>query len=717
MIKSSSASVRSFQSDLERINESFDRQYRYAGQTSASAMRQGAPRSVTRKPESVISSAMSDTSDIDYQGLGPRRKGRVSFSDVDETETRSRGPSPSPAQKRVSLRPGDMSPAKAQGQFPAQYQTQNSGHQKKSSYNESPMNPSTAARELAGRSVIGRGNSGGIPNGYGPTQNFGMAPPLVRRASNSSVHSVQSNTSFNHSQAPLSQVQQQNLSTSKLGMNQGNGSQESLSTIESHGSVYSDAEEDFKASPPLKKDGTPATSIDSGVGRGVPLTRQNLAAVVQAPVPQNQQVGVVNMPIKSAMKSGSVNNGYTGRHLQHEAAEFSDSDSDNSMRRRRNERAAGRRMQTSLRGGPTQQAQQARPSERMRSQSLSGMPTSTYAPRPVGTYQQQQPVRSGPQRMNSNTSVGSRVSRATAPGPDPVYMRTSLRGPPVQRQSTSSRRTQSVQYLPMMQPALARRESFSSLRNGSNKPVARRGSVSTPPSTAALQHISVMDTAKKNVAIILGRDPNATEAPIITPKERHSLQRKGSTSSFERKKSPPGLQRHNSKTSMQERNFRTSLRPQADAPRQESFVTESPQPRFFSQSMRNLHDRSNSVDYAQSEPATPLRRKGLRRFSFGNRGKSNIPGDIPRVPALPKLRRTSTDSDRPVRTKAPYSPKSALRTGTLRGNPEPLAQMRQNDVKPSRPASTRAKSEISISHKTGKPKKFQKLRKFFGIKD
>ena len=145
-----------------------------------------------RRADSIISSAMSDTSEGGDQTLAARKKAsRVSFSDVDETETRSRNPSPN-KMKSAMKAPG-----------PSQ--------------------------------KIGRG---------GPVTS--LPAPLQRRASNGSIRS-----NSGAMPAPAMASAQVVKHTEIVPKAEDDGD---LSTIASN-SAYGDAEEDFAPSPALARNG------------------------------------------------------------------------------------------------------------------------------------------------------------------------------------------------------------------------------------------------------------------------------------------------------------------------------------------------------------------------------------------------------------------------------------------------------------------------------
>lgn len=215
---SSSASIRSFQSDLERINEDYNKTYTYAGQTSASAMKLQTNGSVRgRRADSVISSAMSDTSEGGDQSFAARKKAsRVSFSDVDEGEVRSRNPSPNP--KKSAMKPPAASPSRMTAKSLAR------------------VAPSTT-----------------------------LAPPGARKTSESSLKPP---TPAEFPSPVISEpLYKQTQRVQENGEEDGD-----LSTIASN-SAYGDADEDFRPSPAL------ARSEGMSNNSSVPLTRQNLAAV------------------------------------------------------------------------------------------------------------------------------------------------------------------------------------------------------------------------------------------------------------------------------------------------------------------------------------------------------------------------------------------------------------------------------------------------------
>lgn len=638
---SSSASIRSFQSDLERINEDYNKTYSYAGQTSASAMRAAAPASARgRRAESVVSSAMSDTSEMAPPDSAQRRKAsRVSFSDVDEGEIRSRNPSPNPEKKRSAMK-----------------------------HAASP---------------------GAKPNG---TQSVGttllMPPPtaLQRRASNSSIRS---NTSIGLGNTPVlaPPIQKQTQQVPGAGkVDDGD-----LSTIASN-SAYSDADEDFKASPALKRQG-----VDVGGSDGPPLllTQQNLAAVSG-----EGDNTTARSPMKSAMKKTPSQSGSARFSQQLETdtqLDVADDESDDSFAaRRRAKKIPSKKSFTTLRRSTT-------PAE---------------APRRTSN------VNGSTGGMQRSNSISSQTSR-TSQGPSRMV---SLRQNPPQphRQSLqgSIRRVSSDN---IASPVMQRRASLQS-SSGLQPPLppksVRRASVAgsvaeSVRSDAVNQHVAVMELAQQRVQKLLHPDAGDSTATVAAFADANERKR----SSFERKR-PTTLSRQNSSSSMVDRSFRTSLRPEPAAGPAPTTVHQhrraASDDRAFATTMRGERapkaaqrssslylDNSSAAAYdTQSMPATPRKAGRRMSFMFGDRKR-----DQEAAPPMPALRRYSSDSDtgRPVGRKD--APTNALSAGTLRSSSGRITSAA------ARPEPTRYESEnMGGSSKAGKPKKFQALRKFFKLK-
>lgn len=636
---SSNASVRSFQSDLERINEDYNKTYAYAGQTSASAMRPAAPASARgRRAESVISSAMSDTSEAPAPDSAARRKlSRVSFSDVDENETRSRNPSPNPEKKRSAMK--------------------------------QPAPPMSSLNDSLGR--------GGVPSQLMPP------PSLARRVSNSSLRSDTSVNKLANTPilaAPLSRTVQPSRTIQEP--TDAKVEDGDLSTIASN-SAYSDADEDYKASPAIKRASvtSPDTRVDSKP-EPLLLTQQNLAAAsgtAQEP-----------LPMKSAMKKTPSQNGSArfSRLETDSQLDVADDESDDSFAaRRRAKKIAGKRSLTTLRGTDSPK---------------SSSPRTVSVARPASNIVSQAQDRPrGVQRSNSVTSHQSRASQ----GPSRMV---SLRASPAQpkRMSMQNGRSASAENVPALQRRTSM-QSLSSMQPPLPPKSTRRSSVAgsvaeSVRSEAVTNHIAVMELAQQRVQRMLHPDAangiNSNSTFADAPERRKT--------SFERKR-PTGLSRQNSSSSMIDRSFRTSLRPEpSEPPKHKRAMSDQ---RAFASTMRGdrarpTTQRSSSMVFSsahdvQSMPATPS--KGRRMsFSFGRKKEANES-----MPPVPAMRRYSSDSDSgSVSRKEGVS---ALSAGTLRDGPGDSA----------RPTANRMRSDVSYSKRTGKPKKFQALRRLFKIKD
>ncbi|BFZ54799.1 hypothetical protein PYCC9005_001836 [Savitreella phatthalungensis] len=746
----SNASIRSFQSDLERINEDYNKTYAYNGQTSASAMRSAASR--PRRPESVISSAASDTSEV-IDANGRRRAGsRVSFSDIDENEVRE------PQGLNVSPNPNKP---------------------KRSALKHSPAQPS-----LAGGKPTDRQANQAAP----PRLGIATVPNLTRRGSNASIGSASGAVA-----PPLAKES----NTPALEDDQG-----SLSTIQSRGSVYSDADEDFRQSPQKrspKKSRTGAAAVDSAAAAApLALTQQNLAAMDTTPA---------NSPLKSAMRKTPSQQGSV-RFSRAEVASNLDADdeSDDSFTRRRKASRNGgtpRSFRSSMRNGGETNGR------------ASSKVSSTPAPAA--------PVL---QRSNSQMSNMSRMSQ------DPVRMR-SLRKDP----STTNMATRAAAPGPQQSGAtIGRRMSLTSLRGEIAKPAGGRrtsiaGSVAGSVHEDAVdQHLAALAIAQRNVQKMLhpetedakSSDPVHNEAnAILARAEQQQLQRR---SSFERKRQ--GLSRRDSTmsvNSMADRTFRTTLRQEPASTKKQSRRSSSQAPSVAaaghrrSESLedqryarpkgagrsisaifgRSAHTHADLSALAASTPGTstppvvpvatsvpdqssvyetPKKMSKLRRVSLSLVGKS--PGgkptnhqnsDLPTstakdasaIPPMPTMtlpmRRLSVDSDvhpdlaessrRQVPAIGENRVGAALTRGTLRNRDSSMTvatlarvggsspTQRQSDPNaPELPAKStrrqslsvpaarpslpdRTQSQISVSKRTGKPKKFQKLRKLLGIRD
>ena len=809
----SNASVRSFQSDLERINEDYNKTYAYTGQTSASAMRSAATRG--RRAESIISSAASDTSEI-VDGVAARRKGsRVSFSDIDENEVMSRGVSPNPA----------TGPARSA---------------MKQSTGSNNLSATAAGQASPARLGIATNNNSATTS---------MPPPaLVRRGSNASLRS---NTSTGLAPPLAREVKVSVPAAQKPAVGD---DQVSLSTIHSHGSVYSDADEDFRQSPAksLLRNGDRAD-----VAQPLALTQQNLAAVDRAAVPPS--------PLKSAMrKTNSQAGSVRFDKADVESNLDADDESDDSFsRRRKANRATNRSMRTSLRSTPQSNGTAFR-----------HQVTSPPA------QQQSRPQQPALVRSNSNTS---RMSTS-----EPTRMRSLRRDPSMTNMATRDS--------PAAAQSVPRRASITSLRNNPPAPpMVRRGSVAgsvagSVRDEAVDQHIAALAIAQRNVQKLLhpeaSSDPVRSEADaILAADTAKKLQRR---SSFERKRQSQQLQRRDSTMSigsMADRTFRTTLRKEKAAPAPAPAVPSAKQHRRSQSSTRtdsaalqaqraerpkgrrslsmlfgkSSHTNVDLSTLAASLPSKPQQSLGtvngaktasndaaaagtatapttpkkqrFRRFSINFSGKKDSPvvqqnaTDVPPVPAIPPQpvfnpkvtsggRRLSLDSDdgdaAAARPKRESKTGSALRAGSLRSPkkeddsagdaqrpaanrttsgqttattkagrrlsrldipppdipdksaarspslpPQPLItqtegatapettelqvptlqtvgdsisptgqQATATDTEPmigkvsiTRPQSQRFQSELSVSKRTGKPKKFQKLRKILGIRD
>ncbi|ORY83216.1 hypothetical protein BCR37DRAFT_299890 [Protomyces lactucae-debilis] len=618
---SSSASIRSFQSDLERINEDYNKSYTYTGQTSAGAMRTAgatsnahlAPPLATtrgRRAESIASSIVSDSSDLPNNSADAlqqkKRSSRVSFSDVDEQEDRrlSRDPSPAGGVKRSAMKP---SPATTLG----------------------PGRGGAPAVQLVRRlSSSSLGSQAGL-----------MAPPLNKPA-------------------PIglgaSTVAVASLTTAK--------EEDDLSTIHSHGSVYSDADEDFKASPakqtPASK-GLPRNGVAAHTAATptLKLTQQNLAAVTAAtrttgPGSAAGSAAGTHTPIKSAMRKTPSQNGSVRFNDEANSHLDVDSGSDDSFAQRRRAKrinGGGMGMRSSLRGDGNGSVRSMARSERGSSQH--GKPAAA----------------DGPRRMTSLRTT------------DRAERRQSMQEP-------------SRQAVVEQQPnGLSRRMSMTSLRSQQQGPsrgqLMRRGSVAgsvagSIHSEAVSQHIAVMEVAQRNVQRLLHKDANADVASLAGDNIHEDAREPKKRSSFERKRSTNKLQRRDSISSMQERTFRTSLRPESLLDGQSGHRRSASDDRAFAKPARPMIATSRSsmsivptgtthID-AMSEPATPKTSRFRRMsFGFGSAKKAraaaaaDADGDVPPVPSLPPMRRYSSDSDTP-RTPRTKKETSALQAGTLR---------------------------------------------------
>lgn len=611
---SSSASIRSFQSDLERINEDYNKTYAYTGQTSANAMRTAAPASVRgRRAESVASSVMSDTSEVAGE-IQRRKASRVSFSDVDESEGRSRGPSPNPERRRSALKnPSPASIAK------------------------------TGVYTANGVEGAGRGSNGSMP-----------PSALIRRASNSSLHSNTSAAGLGNVPFLAAPLQK---STQQVPVQSVKGEDGDLSTIGENNSAYSDADEEFKASPALKRqqatDGTPAPSLP------LQLTEHNLAAATGT-------AAVTRFPTKSAMKTPSRAGSVTLPTLDTESQlDVADDESDDSFAaRRKAKKVAGRTSLTTLRGKD--------------------------APRRDSTsVTETAPARATLVRSTSITSQQSRVSQ----GPSRMVSLRQSQPQAQKRQSLQGSRTSSYDNA----PAMTRRTSMQSLLPPAPPKSARRasvaGSVDDNRSDAVSNHIAVMEIAQRRIQQMLHPDAvnNADDSSLATFADAPERKK----SSFERKR-PTTLSRQNSNSSMVSRSLRN---PMAEPPvlvkahkraasDEKAFATtlRSPRPSGQRSSSMIITGPTDS----QSVPNTP-KKSGLRRMSFQFRRGNIVDDDVPPVPAM---RRYSSDSSIALPTSRKDTG-TALSAGTLRSG-------------------SRNASE-SYGKKTSKPKKFQALRRLLKI--
>lgn len=633
---SSSASIRSFQSDLERINEDYNKTYAYTGQTSASAMRAAAPASARgRRADSVVSSAMSDTSEAPAPDSAQRKKAsRVSFSDVDENEGRSRGPSPNPERRRSAMKQPSPATAKVNGLGTAN-----------------------------GNGNVGRGV---------PAVGLMNPPALIRRASNSSIHSTTSASGLKNVPALAAPLQKTTQQVPAQSIKAEDGD---LSTIGESNSAYSDADEDFKASPALKRQiALPADPV-AIPSAPLQLTQRNLAVATSEPQASGS-------PVKSAMRKTPAQNDSSKRHTLETDSQLdvADDESDDSFAaRRRAKKLFGRKSITTLRGNDAPQ-------------------TNARAARSNSVHGTTQAAQTRP-RSNSITSQQSRTSQ----GPSRmVSLRQSQPQTSSQRRQSLQNRTNSTEAAPPM----TRRISSQSLQPPLPPKSTRRASVAgsvaeSVRSDAVSNHIAVMEIAQRRVQKLL--HPDAGESTVDPSLATFADAPERKRSSFERKR-PSNLSRQNSNSSMVDRSLRDHA--QASEPAtatavkghrraasdDKAFATTLRGPRPIGQRSSSMIITDPAAADAQSINGTP-KKTGLRRISFHQFRRQKATNE--QVPPMPAMRRYSTDSDVGVPT-ARRGTGTTLSAGTLRTNGATAGSRNASDA---------------TYKKSGKPKKFQALRR------
>jgi hypothetical protein len=508
--------------------------------------------------------------------------------------------------------------------------------------------------------------------------------------------------------------------------------EEELSTIQSHGSVYSDADEDFKSSPAKPVIAGPVADAPAPT---LKLTQQNLAAVEGASRPRGPgsvagSTGT-GTPIKSAMRKTPSLNGSVrfNDEVSHLDADSESEDSFAQRRRAKRINGGGMTMRTSLREDGNGSVRSYTRSETL-------------------------PVASEPRRMTSlrQTDRSGRRQSMQEPSRAETVQQPAL-GRRLSMTSLRSLQPGSSRMEEAPRAGLTRRLSVTSLRSqqpaprysGLQRRPSQAGSVAgSVRSEAVTQHIAVMELAQRNVQRLLHKDASADVSSLsdnIHQDAREPVRR----TSFERKRSTSKLQRRDSISSMQDRTFRTSMRPESlfegntghrrTASDQRAFA---PPARPVAVSRSSMSILPSQYTAPPSEPSTPKKSR-FRRMSFGfgsskkTRPADTVGDDVPPVPTLnasdtavaAPARRYSSDSDTP-RLPRLKKETSALTAGTMRSPERMLAAETsaaagaRKTAPPSmkqRPSAQRLDSSVSVSKRTGKVKKFQKLRRLFGIKD